>query len=200
MIAFTIHRSGKGHYLQAKSVKYTSTDLALLKSQSVKVRVMNYFIGTCHQKGKKKGHLPLPLTQNLYWEPTDRWLVTSSQPLLVSRHVFSQTSFQPRSQCSCTVSSQYYKSRLQTSPPRRDYSQDSCADLHLEAAVLLCPPCHCSRCDCCPGRRVAPPQAGSAHQTGRWVQAQVKQQERWSTAGMKAVGRSFQQKLRVGPT
>lgn len=56
MIAYTIypiHRSGQGRYLQANSAKYTSRDLALLKSQNVKgeSRAISWVL--VRKKGKK---------------------------------------------------------------------------------------------------------------------------------------------------
>lgn len=125
MIAFTIHpihRSGKGHYLQTNRVKHTSTDLALLKS----LQVMSCFGGTCQEKGKK-GRLLLPLTQNLYWEPTDRWLVTSSQ-LLISRHVFSLPNSIHSATALPTVVSQCHESRfhIQASQPGGVFTGQPC--------------------------------------------------------------------------
>lgn len=128
-------------------------------------------MGTCQEKGKK-GFLPLPLTQNLHWEPTDRWLVTSSQPLLVSRHMFSQTSSQSHSQCSCTNNGLEPVLQVKTShsgitaekglftgQPCRPRPRSSCSPvptLPLLMARLLT---WTSSGSC-----VAPPRADSAHQ------------------------------------
>lgn len=182
MIAFTIHpihRSGKGHYLQTNRVKHTSTDLALLKS----LQVMSRFGGTCQEKGKK-GLLPLPLTQNLYWEPTG-WShpPNSSFPGMSSVFPIPFTVPLHYQLWWASATSQDFIFRHH-SPG--EYSQDNRADLDPMARLLAWTS---------PGSCMAAPHADSAQP----VQAQGKQREHWGTAGMKAVGCSFQ-KLHVGST
>lgn len=131
---------------------------------------MSRFMGTHQEKEKRASSSPL--TQNLYWEPTDTWLVTATPNHSSFPGVFSVKPLpNPIHSAAAltTVLSQYHKSRrpIQASWPRREYSQDRRAelDLDLNPAALLCPPVAVPPLIwTSPASRVAPPQAESAHQ------------------------------------